>query len=77
MLNSEFVHFMRTTFNPFRPNGIFHYYQLDQSIFDSTDHPDLNIAVDWDIKHQTKQKTYFCWKDLKRNYTINDLILIK
>ena len=33
MLNSEFVHFMRTAFNSFMPNGIFHRYQLEQSIF--------------------------------------------
>ena len=32
MLNSEFVHCMRTTFNPFMPNGISHRYQLKQSI---------------------------------------------
>ena len=32
MLNSEFVHFMRTTFNQFMPNGISHCYQLKQSI---------------------------------------------
>ena len=32
MLNSEFVHFMRTAFNPFMPNGISHRYQLEQSI---------------------------------------------
>ena len=34
MLNSEFVHFMRTAFNPFMPNGISHghRYQLKQSI---------------------------------------------
>ena len=31
--NSEFVHFMRTAFNPFMPNGISHRYQLEQSIF--------------------------------------------
>ena len=27
-----FVHFMRTAFNPFMPNGISHPYQLEQSI---------------------------------------------
>ena len=27
MLNSEFIHFMRTAFNPFMPNG-----KLEQSI---------------------------------------------
>ena len=32
MLNSEFVHFMRTAFNPFMPNRISHCYQLEQSI---------------------------------------------
>ena len=32
MLNSEFVHFMRTAFNPFMPNGISHRYQLEQFI---------------------------------------------
>ena len=32
MLNSEFVHFMRTAFNPFKPKGISHRYQLEQSI---------------------------------------------
>ena len=32
MLNSEFVHFMRTAFNPFMPNGISHHYQLEQFI---------------------------------------------
>ena len=32
MLNSEFVHFMRTAFNPFMPNGISKCYQLEQSI---------------------------------------------
>ena len=32
MLNSEFVHFKRTAFNPFMPNGISHRYQLEQSI---------------------------------------------
>ena len=32
MLNSEFVHFMRTAFNPFMPNGISHRYHLEQSI---------------------------------------------
>ena len=32
MLNSEFVHFMRTAFNPFMQNGISHCYQLEQSI---------------------------------------------
>ena len=32
MLNSEFVHFMRTAFNPFMPYGISHCYQLEQSI---------------------------------------------
>ena len=32
MLNSEFVHFMRTALNPFLPNGISHCYQLEQSI---------------------------------------------
>ena len=31
-LNSELVHFMRTAFNPFMPNGISHRYQLEQSI---------------------------------------------
>ena len=30
--NSEFVHFMRTAFNPFSPNGISHRYPLEQSI---------------------------------------------
>ena len=30
--NSEVVHFLRTAFNPFMPNGISHKYQLDQSI---------------------------------------------
>ena len=29
---SEFVHFMRTIFNPFMLNGISHRYQLEQSI---------------------------------------------
>ena len=32
MLNSEFVYFMRTAFDPFMLNGIFHCYQLEQSI---------------------------------------------
>ena len=32
MLNLEFVHFMRTAFSPFIPNGIYHRYQLEQSI---------------------------------------------
>ena len=32
MFNSEFVHCMRTAFNPFMPNGISHRYQLKQSI---------------------------------------------
>ena len=32
MLNSEFVHCMRTAFNTFMPNGISHRYQLKQSI---------------------------------------------
>ena len=32
MLNSEFVHFVRTTFNPFMPNGISQRYQFEQSI---------------------------------------------
>ena len=32
MLNSEFVHCMRTAFNPFMPNGIFQRYQLKQFI---------------------------------------------
>ena len=32
MLNSEFVHCMRTAFNLFMPNGISHCYQLKQSI---------------------------------------------
>ena len=32
MLNSEFDHFMRTAFELFMPNGIFHRYQLEQSI---------------------------------------------
>ena len=32
MLNSEFVHFMRTAFNTFMPNGISYLYQLEQSI---------------------------------------------
>ena len=32
MLNSEFVHCMRTAFNPFMLNGISHRYQLKQSI---------------------------------------------
>ena len=32
MLNSEFVHFMRTAFYPFMPNGMFHHYQLEKSI---------------------------------------------
>ena len=32
MLNSEFVHFMRTAFNPFMLNGFFHSYQLEHSI---------------------------------------------
>ena len=32
MLNSEYVHFMRTAFNPFILNGISHRYQLKQSI---------------------------------------------
>ena len=31
MLNSEFVHFMRTAFNLFMRNGISHRYQLEQS----------------------------------------------
>ena len=30
--HSEFVHFMRTAFNPFMPNIISHSYQLEQSI---------------------------------------------
>ena len=30
--NSEVVHFLRTAFNPFMPNGLSHHYQLDQSI---------------------------------------------
>ena len=30
--NSEFVHYMRTAFNPVIPNGISHRYQLEQSI---------------------------------------------
>ena len=29
MLNSDFVHFMRTAFNPFMPNGISIRYQLE------------------------------------------------
>ena len=33
MLNSEFVNFLRTAFNPFIPNRISHRYQLEQSIF--------------------------------------------
>ena len=32
VLNSEFVHYMRTAFNPFMPNGISHRNQLEQSI---------------------------------------------
>ena len=32
VLNSEFVHCMRTAFNPFMLNGIPHCYQLKQSI---------------------------------------------
>ena len=32
MLNSEFVHYMRTAFNPLMPNGISHRYQMKQSI---------------------------------------------
>ena len=32
MLNSEFVHFMRTAFNPFMANEISHRYQLEQCI---------------------------------------------
>ena len=32
MLNSEFVHFMRTAFNPFMSNEISNRYQLEQSI---------------------------------------------
>ena len=32
MLNKEFVHFMRTAFNPFMPNGISHRYQSGPSI---------------------------------------------
>ena len=32
MLNSEFVHFMRTAFNPFMPNRISHGDQVEQSI---------------------------------------------
>ena len=32
MLNSEFVHCMRTTFDPFMPNGITQHYQLKQPI---------------------------------------------
>ena len=32
MLNSEFVHFMRTAFNPFMLNGISHRFQLEQFI---------------------------------------------
>ena len=32
MLNSEFIHFMRSDFNPFMPNGDSHRYQLEQSI---------------------------------------------
>ena len=32
MLNSEFVHFMITAFNPFMPNGISLCYQLEHSI---------------------------------------------
>ena len=31
-MNSGFVHFRRTAFNPFMPNGISHRYQLEQSI---------------------------------------------
>ena len=30
--NSEFVHFMRTAFNPFMPNGISHCFQSELSI---------------------------------------------
>ena len=32
MLNSEFAHCRRKTFNTFMPNGISHRYQLKQSI---------------------------------------------
>ena len=32
MLNSEFVHLIRTEFNLFIPNGISHRYQMEQSI---------------------------------------------
>ena len=32
MLHTEFVHFMRTAFNPFMPNEISHLYQLEQSL---------------------------------------------
>ena len=32
VLNSEFVHCMRTAFNQCMPNSIFHRYQLKQSI---------------------------------------------
>ena len=32
MLNLEFVHFIRTAFNSFMPNGVVHRYQLEQSI---------------------------------------------
>ena len=32
MLNSEFVLFIRTAFNPFMPKGMSHSYKLEQSI---------------------------------------------
>ena len=32
---------------------------LEKSVVRRTDHPDMTIAVDWDVKHQTKHTNKF------------------
>ena len=43
-----------------------------------TDCPDMTIAVDWDVKHQTNQKLamYRCINDYKSSFKFNFLNII-
>ena len=68
MLNSEFVHCMRTAFNPFMLNGISHCYQLKQSslfegilvgifhFYSKLDKKLCNQTVETLIKHRVRQR---------------------
>ena len=44
----------------------------EKSVARQTDHPDMAIAVDWDIKHETKQKL-FCLNYMGFFFPVNPI----